>query len=478
MKRMILGATIATVATVALAGPAMAEAKTDQVSVQVDHQLGTVPRQAVGINDPLWDEHQTDPQVPGLLRKAGVRMRSFNGGPLSDVYRWRTNTADPDPIIENVGVKPAAGNDFDSFMARARKTGAEAMVHVNYGSRVDDGPQEAADWVRHANVEKHDNVKYWEIGEEVYGNGFYPIAPQGAWEPDHHADKSPQAYGKAVLEYVKAMKAVDPSIKIGVGVLGFGKPGQDWDSDVLSVVGKDIDFIDMHAYPEFAVSTDDYLLHSADHLPGLMASLRAKLAANGGEKAEVVVGEMNNNGVVPGQQSVGVVDAMYLADAMPTWIEQGASSVNWFATHNSPTLVRDASGKAIGYGDYGMLSTGECKEGFCEPKANTPFPTYYGMQLAAKVLRPGANLLATTSSDQRNVTAHASQRADGSITVLLINKDASNAHQVNLSVPGFRMGCEVESYGQGDKSVQHRRQQADAPLVLAPYSLTEVVLHK
>ena len=44
--------------------------------------------------------------------------------------------------------------------------------------------------MRYANVTKGYGVKYWEIGNEVYGNGHY-----GAdWEADNHADKSPTGY--------------------------------------------------------------------------------------------------------------------------------------------------------------------------------------------------------------------------------------------------------------------------------------------
>jgi spore coat protein CotH len=56
------------------------------------------------------------------------------------------------------------------------------MVTVDYGTgdtigqrdgTGETGPQIAADWVRYANVTHHYNVKYWEIGNEVYGNGTY-----------------------------------------------------------------------------------------------------------------------------------------------------------------------------------------------------------------------------------------------------------------------------------------------------------------
>jgi hypothetical protein len=51
----------------------------------------------------------------------------------------------------------------------------------------------------------------WEIGNEVYGNRTYG----STWEYDVHV-KSPTTYAKNVVAYSQAMKAVDPSIRVGV----------------------------------------------------------------------------------------------------------------------------------------------------------------------------------------------------------------------------------------------------------------------
>ena len=75
-----------------------------------------------------------------------------------------------------------------------QRAGAQPMVIANYGTGT---PQEAADWVRYANVTKGYGVKYWEIGNELYGNGHYGAA----WEADDHADKSPADYATNVKEF-------------------------------------------------------------------------------------------------------------------------------------------------------------------------------------------------------------------------------------------------------------------------------------
>ena len=55
----------------------------------------------------------------------------------------------------------APGTDFDQFMGTVQAVGAQAILIANYGSGT---PQEAADWVRYANVTKGYHDQYWEIG--------------------------------------------------------------------------------------------------------------------------------------------------------------------------------------------------------------------------------------------------------------------------------------------------------------------------
>ena len=183
------------------------------------------------------------PQTQDLLQQAGVQMLRYPGGSYGDIYNWQDNTAP--------GGYVAPGTDFDSFMGTVQKIGAQPILIANYGTGT---PQEAAGWVQYANITKGYGVKYWEIGNEVYGNGYYG----SDWEADNHASKSPATYAENVVQYASAMKAVDPSIKIGAvltlpgnwpdSVVASGDSG-DWNKTVLSDAGGAIDFVIVHWYP-------------------------------------------------------------------------------------------------------------------------------------------------------------------------------------------------------------------------------------
>ena len=158
-------------------------AATASVSVNTGSALATVPATAIGINGSVYDAALTDAAVPGLLKSAGTNVIRFPGGTSSDTYDWRTNT--------DVTSGQRQAVDFDHYATLLGQTGAQGMITVNYGtgdaaganqSPPESGAQLAADWVRYANVTHHYGIKYWEIGNEIYGNGTYG----GSWEPDRH----------------------------------------------------------------------------------------------------------------------------------------------------------------------------------------------------------------------------------------------------------------------------------------------------
>ena len=111
-------------------------------------------------------------------------------------------------------------------MTTAQAAGAQPIITVNYGTGT---PALAAAWVQDADVTNNYGIQYWEVGNEVYGNGTY-----GAnWEADSHCETSlngpavtigsepsqtydcgPTQYADNVLQYISAMKAVDPDIHV------------------------------------------------------------------------------------------------------------------------------------------------------------------------------------------------------------------------------------------------------------------------
>jgi hypothetical protein len=213
--------------------------RTANVTVNAGSVLGKLPAMPYGINTAVWDGNLLDASVPTLLKAAGVTALRFPGGSVADSYHWKTNTG-----TANSGEYINPADTFDAFMGVAQRAGAMPILTVNYGSNAagtgPGDPNEAAAWVTYANTLKGYGVQYWEIGNELYGNGEYG----SQWEQDLHSSHSPSAYGTNALSFISAMKAANPAIRCGVTLTAPGNwpDGQspDWNSGVLAVCGAKI----------------------------------------------------------------------------------------------------------------------------------------------------------------------------------------------------------------------------------------------
>jgi hypothetical protein len=452
-------ATAAAGAVVLAAGaPAWAADDVTTLSVRPATTLAAVHAGAVGADEPIWNPAFTDAAVPGLIRRAGLQTLEFNGGGVSDLYHWRTGTAEPDPEPELHRPWDQLPPQFtyEQFERTAHATGAKTLVHVNYGTGT---PAEAAAWVRYAR-QRHDHVSAWAVGEEVWGNGALGFD----FEPDAHADKSPQAYARNALEFIAAMKAADPSARVGVELTGVqGGQFQPWDEAVMSIVGDKADFVDIHSYPFGPHDTSDAgILAFPRTLAAKMAAVRQLVDEYASPRTEIVVGE-TNSAAEPTVQQIGQVNALFLADDVLSLLDGGARNVDWWALHNGGI-------GAFKGGDLGLLSTGgdDCTDDhtICAPPAQTPFRPYGAMQLVGAMTRHASAMVPVTSSNSL-VVGHAVREPGGAVAVLVQNDDPAKAAAVCFDVPGYHAVSAVQ-YGNADSAPHPVAVGRDLP----PYSLT------
>ena len=449
-------------------GAAAAAWSTVNVTVNAAEGLGTIPSTAYGLNTAVWDSQMNTTQTQGLLKAAGVEMLRYPGGSYGDAYNWQNNTVQ--------GGFVAPGTDFDQFMGTAQAIGAQPILIANYGTGT---PQEAAAWVQYANVTKGYGVKYWEIGNEQYGDGIY-----GAnWEANNYSDKSPAQYATELLQFASAMKAVDPSIKIGAvltlpgnwpdSVVASGASG-DWNQQVLSIAGPAIDFAIVHFYPPSSLGAS--VVNAPDQLGGELAQLRQEInqyAGAHGPGIQVAMTETDGNNFMDTQPG-----ALYGADTYMTSLENGVFTVDYWDLRNGATAISAAPDGATDYGDEGVLSSGGCVGSTCEPPMSTPFPSYYAISMLSKLGLPGDTMV-NAGTDQQMVTAHAVRNANGDLSVMLINKDPANSYQASLHYAGFTPVSApptVYTYGDEGPSITSAPQGTSAGQALPPYSIETIVL--
>jgi hypothetical protein len=463
---LLAGACALTAVALPVASPAAPRAA-EPVAVTVDARAGlaTVPGTALGVNDAIWDTTLGTPEVTGLLKDAGVRMRRYPGGSYSDIYHWRDHTAPGGYVAPNT--------DFDTFMASTERAGAEPMIVANYGTGT---AEEAAGWVKSARDKGYD-VEYWTIGNENYGNGHYG----SEWEADNHPDKSPAAYAAGVVAFSEAMKAVDPDIKVGAvltmpgnwpdGIVAEGDAGT-WNTEVLTRAGAHIDFVDVHWYPGADALT------KTSHLDDAMYLLRRQINTYAGGDAGRIGISLTETNVDAGRNTQP--GALFLADAYSDLLENGVFTVQWWNVHNGIGTVSTVAGQRD-YDDYGLLSSGTCTTdgSVCEPPLNTPFAPYHALKLMSSFVHPGDQLIRAGSGDPL-VAAHAARRTNGDLQVLLLNKDPENERVVTVDYRGYSPAAgtpTVISYGNGDAALETTTRGTATGQTLPPYSLTLLTLH-
>jgi hypothetical protein len=478
----LAGALLAALATAAGSAHA-ATTTTATVTVNASDDLATIPGNAIGLNTAVYDGHMNDAAIPTLLKAAGVTAMRYPGGSYSDIYDWQTNTA--------TGGYVAPGTSFPDFLKTAQATGANPVVTVNYGTGT---PSLASAWVQNA-VAGNDNVAYWEVGNEVYGNGTY-----GAnWEADSHCTDAsgnpvtvgsapsqtyncgPATYASNLLNYIAAMKAASPSSHVCAVLTtpGFWPDNvtnpttspQPWNQTVLTALGAKTDCVVVHYYPGGS-DTASMLTDPAD-ITGIVSALHAEIsqyAKVDPASVKIIVTETNSTIDLDTQPA-----ALFAADMYLTWLENGAANVDWWDEHNGVGTPSTVDG-AQDYGDQGMFSSNTNGSGVTEPAVDTPFASYYGVEMLSKLGTAGADLIGTTSGNSL-VRTHAVRRADGSLAVLIDNEDPGNGYTVNLGYQGFTpsgQASTVYTLANNATSITSTSQSSATSVTVAPYSLTVI----
>ena len=255
---------------------------------------------------------------------------------------------------------------------------------------------------------------------------------------------APGAYGKNFLQFAQAMKAVDPRISLGVSLdlplagqinrqewtqdpitgkyvqeasvsveKDFGK-GIDWDKGILTTACNDIDFVTLHWYPGDTPeesgwkNLDNYKLLAApqDPLRQTLMALADLVQKSCGQRARSI--HVAFAEIAPLQYAKvvdEVVPGLFAADVYPSLVEYGVINAGWAELHNG---------------------------GFLD-EHNKPGAAYFGIQMVHAMMNFNDAML-TASSSSSMLSVHAAKRADGSLGVMLINKDPKNATTVKVSV--------------------------------------------
>jgi hypothetical protein len=166
----------------------------------------------------------------------------------------------------------------------------------------------------------------------------------------------------------------------------------------------------------------------------------------------------------------GQEGAVWGAASEADWLQSGAQNIDWWDLQNGiGTPDTDPSG-TTDYEDGGILSSGtsSCSGSTCEPAADTPFRTYYGLGMMKYFVTPGDSLVSATSSSS-DVQAFAATNSSGGQSVLLANTSETNAYDLTLSEGGRTVtsNATVYSYTPSSSGITSTTEAASSVVVPA-----------
>jgi hypothetical protein len=440
-------------------------AVTDSLTINLDNVIVKTPPYLFGNNSNLWmGQIVTQANLMQYIKDLSPNIIRAPAGSVSDVYFWNGTDANPKPadapdsILSSTGVSGAinawyGGNtqswtfSLDNYYSLLGSTNSTGIITINYGyARYGTGPNPvaaaahlAADWVRYDNG----RTKFWEIGNETYGN----------WEAGYLIDQSKNQdgqpaivtgalYAQHVNVFADSMRAAaaQTGATIYIGATLYETPPatyddntvQTWDQGVLGNIGSAADYFIVHDYFT-AYNTNStvaqILSTGTTEPPTVMSYLKQQLQGAGVAPKPIAMTEWNIQ-ATGSKQNTSFIAGMHAALTLGSFIRnQYGEASRWDL----------ANGYASG-DDQGMFNIGD-EAG--APLWN-PRPAFYYMYYFQKCFgdRMVADSLKRVNGD---LTTYSSTFSSGQAGTVIINSGAIN-HVVSIDFQHFPAGARYHWY--------------------------------
>jgi len=355
----------------------------DMLYVNPAQSLGTISPLIYGSNYGPWlvASFEMLPQV----YDSGVTILRFPAGAWGDHNN-----------VTNIQI--------DQFVDFIHKVGATGLINVRL---LGGTPEQAAEMVRYTNIERQYNIQYWGIGNEPT---LYDAELKNKGETYDTA-----RFNKEWRAFAEAMKKVDPNIKlVGAEInqfsydyspgatTNFGERDEQWFIEFLKANGDLVDIVSFHRYPfprsnRSGPPSIDELRLNAQEWDKIIIHARELIHQYIGRDLPIAVTEFNSayDKSVSGEATPDShYNAIWVADVLGRMIKSGVFMANhWTLTSKG------------GFGGWGLVGSYDV------------YPTYYVYQL----YKMFGNELVYSSSDDPDLSIYAARRADGALTVTVIN---------------------------------------------------------
>jgi hypothetical protein len=337
----------------------------------------------------------------------------------------------------------------DQWINAIKQIGAEPVITVNTSPSID-----AANLVKHFNRDTHNPVHYWIIGNEP------------------NADGTPaENYSTVFNQDYDAMKAIDPTIKIGGGAVAWYD--HNWLKHFLQNSGSRVDFVDFHGYAQQGTTPGDYnkLFQLADGYGKSIVDLRALIQATVPSRATQI-------GIEVGEWELD-------------WGGSAQNNSTFHAVWAATVLgnILKTGGRSLFYADKGNLLYGS-HHTFKDAKGHTitvspddTNPAYHGIGMFSGegLFQHFGSTMVNATTTLPNIEVFASDHAR---SIVVINKDPSTPRKAAFNLKGVT--STIVEVWQKDQSTPFPNppekqdainvQNGTFTYLLPPFSITTFVL--
>jgi hypothetical protein len=432
--------------------PQISDQATISVKIDFTDTITKISRYIFGDNANVFTGCMSDNK--SLMKNIANRHIGVLRGPsgsISDVFFWNRNVNGqpsdvPSSMLKDLwyGDRPYSWENWtmavDSFYSILGKVNAIGMLTVNYGyARYGTGinpaanaAHMAAEWVRY----DKGRTKFWEIGNEVYGN----------WEAGYRIDTTTNQdgqpeyingtlYGKQSLIFIDSMrsaaKETGAEIKIGLVMCEeYSSSNPTWNKDVAAQAGNEADFYVVHSYytPYNQNSNAETILGSYVKTGAYKAYVWGELDKAGKPHLPVALTEYNIF-AIGSNQPVSHLNGMHAilvtGEAMKTGF---GAALRW-------DLANDWSNG----NDHGMFSYGD------EPGVMqySPRPAFFHLYYLQRFT--GDVLLNSSLKGNAKIVVIPTAFSSGQVGTVIVN--SGRVQQiVRLNIENFRFGDRYYTY--------------------------------
>jgi len=366
------------------------------------------------------------PNVPAsnalaaAVAQTPARVVRFPGGAAGDAFNYTTGA-----LTNNSGIAKPADENLSQFVAWCRTIACTPILELP--GEIDD-PSTAAYYVAYTESTFGIQPLAWEIGNEPALWTHFGM-PWSEWTPGQNLTPSPGQYARVVHAYVAAVHQVDPTAPVlglpGVGTGAFQETA--WINATVGLNGPNISGVGIHVYPAGAGSgSSESLANFLANASGAR-SLAARVAA---DQAAIQAN-------LPGRPDLPI----YVTE-LGTGLTSGSFSTFLDSFPSVPFVASEIVASVLsGVASTELTQVQTPHAGSWMDENGTIYPLlalyaelFSQLGSSAVPVRlvpsvPGLCAMATSSG------------GSGPVELFVVNANATNAAQLNLSASGLELGA-------------------------------------